>query len=161
MKHSSGGFTLIELLVTLVIVVILLVIAAPSYNGVISTNRVAAEANSLVGDLQFARSAAVKEGASVTICPPNVGGLACITSTTWTNGWIVIDAAGTILRVQKPITSTDTLISPNGLAGVTFSYLGVSSATGSVAVTPTSGSAQQVCVYLVGQVKAIAGGAAC
>lgn len=161
MRTLKRGFTLIELLVTMTIIVILTLIAAPSYTSFITSNRVSAEANSVMGDLQFARASAIKQGNSVTLCPANAGATACSPSTTWTGGWIAIDSTPSILRKQAAIISTDTLIGSAGFTSVTFNKLGFASATGSVTVTPTNGSALKICVYTVGQVKVIAGGVSC
>lgn len=158
LKH---GFTLIELLVAMSIVIIVLLIGVPSYTSLITSNRVSSEANALMGDLQFARASAIKQGNSVTLCPANAGATACSPSTTWTGGWIAIDSTPNVLRKQASIISTDTLIGSAGLTSVTFNKLGFASTTGSVTVTPTNGSALKICIYTIGQVKVIAGGVAC
>ena len=62
----SPGFTLLELLITMSIAAIVLTIAVPSFRYVTNSNRIAGELNGLLGDLQFARSEAIKEGLGVT-----------------------------------------------------------------------------------------------
>jgi len=64
------GFTLAELMVTLTIMGILFAIGVPSYRNVTKSNRLSAEINGLLGDLQSARSEAIREGQQVSVCVP-------------------------------------------------------------------------------------------
>jgi len=122
-ERSQRGFNLVEMITVITIVGILATIAVPSYNYVITSNRVVGEVNDLLGDMQFARYEAIKEGLDVTICP-----VESKTSTTcdgtppdWSNGWIVLSnpantgvGTSTVLRRQLPFTSLnsgDTLTS--------------------------------------------------
>ena len=58
----AAGFTMVEMLMTMAIATILLTIAVPSFRYVTNSNRIAGELNGLLGDLQFARAEAIKEG---------------------------------------------------------------------------------------------------
>jgi type IV fimbrial biogenesis protein FimT len=128
----SPGFTLLELLITMSIAAILLTIAVPSFRYVTNSNRIAGEVNGLLGDLQFARAEAVKEGRNVTVCISADGQSCVANATTWQSGWIVfsdptdtgvVDPGETILRQQKTFSSTDTFVS-NNLSAVTFNREG-------------------------------------
>lgn len=144
MKRAAG-FTLTELLITMTIVGVLLGIGVPSYRYVTKADRVSAEINGLLGDLQFARSEAVKEGQPVTVCPSS-DGATCLADSTWNTGWLVWadlnnsggtdpDSAGEILRAQQAFSSTDTLTSaPNTVTSVVFNREGFAPALGSVTV---------------------------
>src|ERR1700722_11134278 len=79
---QASGFTMIELLMTIAVASILLVLAVPSFRYVTNSNRIAAEINGLLGDLQFARGEAIKEGRTVTVCVSTNG-----TSCTGTPNW--------------------------------------------------------------------------
>lgn len=95
-KHT--GFTLIELMVALAVLGILLSIAIPSFQNMVLDNRIAAQANQVITALNYARSEAVKRGASATLCPTS-GGAACAGSTNWSTGWLVFadaDGNGTV-----------------------------------------------------------------
>src|SRR5258708_2579071 len=105
------GFTMIELLIVITIGAILMAIAIPSYRYVTTSNRVAGEINGLLGDVQFARYEAIKEGLNVTICPTQTASdTTCYASTTWTGGWIVLSNANAVnasavLRRQPPLNT--------------------------------------------------------
>jgi type IV fimbrial biogenesis protein FimT len=129
----GSGFTLIEMLMTMAIAAILLTIGIPSFRYVTNSNRVAGELNGLLGDLQFARAEAIKEGRTVTVCVSS-DGANCANLTTWQSGWIVfsdpanLGGAGaggeTILRVQAPFSSSDTFNASNDVSVVTFNREG-------------------------------------
>jgi type IV fimbrial biogenesis protein FimT len=128
-QSTQSGFTLIELLVTTTMATILMAIGIPSYKYVTTSNRVSGEINALLGDMQFARYEAVKEGLTVMICPvaaftsPTTPPTTCAATATWSTGWIVLSnpaaANGAIvLRRQLPFSSfnsNDTLTN-NGAA---------------------------------------------
>jgi type IV fimbrial biogenesis protein FimT len=129
-KRRQSGYTMLELVMVISIVAILASIAIPSFQYVTSSNRVATEVNSLLGDVLFGRSEAVKEGQTVTVCS-STDGLTCSGSSHWEHGWIVfldtngdhaVQAGEAVIRSQPAFTSTDTFIS--GVAGVaTLTYL--------------------------------------
>ena len=130
----STGFSIVELMVTLTIVAILLAIGVPSYRYVTNSSRATSEVNGLLGDLQFARSEAIKEGQTVTVCPSS-NGTSCLTSSNvWNTGWIVfqdpnanatVDSGETILRVQKGLSvTTDSFTSDNSIYDIMFNREG-------------------------------------
>jgi type IV fimbrial biogenesis protein FimT len=132
-RQRGSGFTLIELMMTLTIAAILLAIGVPSFQYVTRANRAASEINALLGDMQFARGEAIKEGQTVTICAANAAGTQCAGTTAWNSGWIVfsdtgvigtVDGTDAILKVQKTFSSTDNLTADNGISAVTFSREG-------------------------------------
>ena len=130
----TAGFSLVELIVVITIVSILMAVGVPSYRYVTNSNRMSAEVNGLLGDLQFARAEAIKEGATVTVCPPvSPSNLtACSgTSITWDQGWIVLSATANpaVLRVQQPFATTkDSFVSTNNETSISFDRNGFASA---------------------------------
>jgi len=140
MNHMSG-ITLLELVTVMTIVGIIAAIGVPSFKYVTSSNRVASEMNALVGDLQYARTEAIKEGLPITVCASS-NGTQCsgAGNTTWQTGWIIfpdlnsnqtVDAGETVLRVQNAFTKafggTDTLTSNDNFTALTFNREGFGS----------------------------------
>jgi len=122
-----------ELLVTMGIAATLMAIGVPSYRYVTYSNRATTEINSLLGDMQYARSEAVKEGQAVTMCPASTDYSACVASTSWQSGWIIfqdvnnnqtIASSANILRVRQALNSQDSLVSDNTMQFVTFNREG-------------------------------------
>lgn len=134
MKREAG-FTLTELMVTLSIVSILLAIGVPSYRYVTTANRVTTEINGLLGDIQFARSEAIREGQNVVLCQSADYQTCTADSSNWNGGWLVwsdlnsdgnLDPAKELLRLQKAFLSRDTLQADaaSNLSSITFNREG-------------------------------------
>ncbi len=116
MKRQTG-FTLTELITTMAIVGILIGIGVPSYRYVTTANRMSSEINGLLGDLQFARSEAIREGTNVVVCATS-DGTSCSGTAIWGSGWLVysdlngnnaVDAPDEVLRTQAALSNNDTL----------------------------------------------------
>jgi len=143
---------MVELIITMTIAGILLAMGVSGYKYVTKSNRASSEINALLGDMQFARYEAVKEGLPVTVCPAAASATACSVTTTWSGGWIVLSNAlsgttGTanVLRRQLPFSSfnsTDTLTS--GASSVIFNREGFSPSLGAVATFTLHDSASTV-----------------
>jgi type IV fimbrial biogenesis protein FimT len=146
-RRANRGVTLLEMVSVMGIVAILMAVAVPSYKYVSTSNRIAAEINGLVGDLQYARAEAIKEGQFISVCavssaaPTTCAGAAATPS--WSGGWMVFtdaDGSGTLggtdapIRTQSAFTGTDTLIANNALSVITFNREGfaVNMAAGSL-----------------------------
>jgi len=80
MHRIQKGFTLIELLITLVIAAILVTIAIPNFSGLIQNNRLISQTNSLIADLNYARSESIKRGTPVSVSAEDGE---------WANGWVI------------------------------------------------------------------------
>ena len=120
--NTQSGFTLTELIVVMTIVGILVGVGVPSFKYVTTANRIASEANALLADMQYARSEAVREGQTVTVCASSdsktcIGG----TGISWQSGWIVFSdvngngavdsATDPVLRVKNQFSGSDKLTS--------------------------------------------------
>jgi type IV fimbrial biogenesis protein FimT len=133
---TQTGFTLMELLMTIAIAAIVATIAIPSFQYVTNSNRIAGEVNGLLGDLQFARAEAIKEGQPVTVCMSKLGKTCDTTGAAWQSGWIAYSnptgtgtntttpAAGSILRIQNTFTSTDTFTAAPAFSSITYNREG-------------------------------------
>jgi len=131
-KRSSAGFTVLELVMVISVAAILMVIGVPSFRYMTTANRISSEVNGLIGDMQFARAEAIKEGQIVLACASS-NGTSCNNTNAWQNGWIVCtdlnnsgtcDAGDPIYRVQKTFVSTDTFTASGNTATVPFNREG-------------------------------------
>jgi type IV fimbrial biogenesis protein FimT len=142
-SRRVSGFTLIELMTTLSIVAILAAVAVPSFQYVTNANRMASEVNGLLGDMQFARGEAIKEGQTVVICS-STDAATCAGSASWKTGWIVFsdlngngawDAGEPVWRVQKAFKGTDTFNADNATKFVRFNREGFAVGANIVTIT--------------------------
>jgi len=70
---QSTGFTIIELLVAMTIASVMMAIAIPAFNDFTTQRRMAANVNSLVGAVNYARNEATRLGATVTLQATDAG----------------------------------------------------------------------------------------
>jgi type IV fimbrial biogenesis protein FimT len=132
-KRHYSGYTMFELVMVMSLVAILASIALPGFKYVTTSNRIAGEVNGLLGDMKFARSEAVKEGQSVTICP-SADGANCSGSSNWESGWIVFldtngdqvrQASEAVIRIQPAFGGADSFVASSPtFFGLTFNRLG-------------------------------------
>lgn len=114
-KHD--GFTLIELIVTVAVAIILLTVGIPSLLSVISSSAITGYMDALHGDLALARSQAIVEKTTVTLCK-SAALVACEPAVSWSDGWIVftnldadqvVDVDDRIIRVHEALSTGVTL----------------------------------------------------
>jgi type IV fimbrial biogenesis protein FimT len=133
-KRRNAGYNLMEVMMVTALVAVLATIAVPSFKYVTTSNRIAGEVNGLLGDMQFARSEAVKEGQSVTVCI-STNGATCAGGAggNWALGWIVfldtngdkqVQAGEAVVRIQPAFSGTDTFTAPGTFNALTFNRLG-------------------------------------
>lgn len=161
---KQSGFTLIELLVTMTIFAILLAIGVPSYQSITTSMRMSGEIDSLMSDLKFARSEAIKRGLSVSACP-TAGAPCSATGANWSAGWIIYDpASASPLRISPGLTSGDTLTwTPNsGVANPSVTQTGYFSTPGEMILNNAAGDVgQRRCIVIATGALTINKGAAC
>lgn len=130
-RSGAAGFTLVELMIALAVLAILMMIAAPSFEMVRNSSRLAAQANELVSAIQLARSEAVRRGQRVVMCRSENGNACAGAGGNWA-GWLVfadangngsVDAGEELLRVgdvRAPVTVAATdgsiVFRPDGFA---------------------------------------------
>lgn len=114
--RKSYGFTLHETLVALTIIS-LLGVGAVAFARLLRSTHVTTQVNTLIANLYFARSEAIKRGHPVTLCKSD-SGVACTEDSAWHDGWIIItDANGNgerdgddqVLRVSPKLEGGTTL----------------------------------------------------
>lgn len=134
LPRKPAGFTLLELLITITIIGVLASLAAPSFRSLIMGQRIKTASFDLITNLTLARSEAIKQNGNVTMTP--------VSSGTWTNGWTVTGASGTV-RTQASyaglnITGPTTVVynrSGRFTSGATVTFQVDDASTGT-AVTP-------------------------
>jgi type IV fimbrial biogenesis protein FimT len=125
MWHSAG-FTLIEMLVAITIIGILTMLAAPTLRDAMLNGRMVGMVNDTMGDLNIARSEAVKRNSSVTLCPSANGGT-CSGGTNWAQGWIVfndVDVDGTRTVASEELIKATPAVSNTNPNAVTVMRAG-------------------------------------
>ena len=86
MKVNNDGITLPELLVSMAIISVLISMSLPSYTPLVNQHNGDRVMSTLTSALNTARSAAIRHGSSVTVCP-SINGLSC--SGTWSEGLVI------------------------------------------------------------------------
>jgi type IV fimbrial biogenesis protein FimT len=108
--RTDAGFTLVEIATALAIFCILLVLAFPAYQAWLADAELRDEVEALVGELNFARSEAIKENQRVNLCP-SVDGVQCAANGRWEAGWMMFaddnhngarDPGERVIRVMAP-----------------------------------------------------------
>jgi type IV fimbrial biogenesis protein FimT len=171
MNRRQRGLTLIELMVTLAVAIVLLAVGIPAFNAFSARDASAATVNALVTALQVARVEALSGRQQWSVCACTIkdcaSGTSCGTGTAWSNGWMVRDGTGAVVRSFSALRG-ELKLTIIGADPVAFDHLGLPPLTGSPATRPTSqftvtaytSSAQTKCVRItdvfvsaVGQVR--------
>lgn len=138
MKALQPGFTLIELMFTIVVLGVLLGFGIPNFREFMMNGRMTNAANDLLGDLNLARSEAVKRRAQVTVCGTNGSATpGCSSSGSEFSAWLVfVDTNGDnafqnaeqVLRQHDRVASTVTGTATGNLY-VSYRHTGFSTST--------------------------------
>jgi len=101
-SKTLAGVTLIELLVTLSVLVILMTLGIPQLGYMVAHNTRSAEVNTLIGQINFARSLAISSGSVICVCPVNVATPTACKDTAWSDGYaVLVEDGGAPLRLRK------------------------------------------------------------
>jgi type IV fimbrial biogenesis protein FimT len=165
-RRATAGFTLVEMMVVIIIMAVMLAWALPSYKNLVTQYRLSGELNDIQTDVELARSAAIREGINVSMCPTDDPTNAAPTCTAagagagaeWNTGWLVFTdpaatgtystAAGdTLLHARNALSGVgngDTLLgqTSNGAAinTLTFNRMGGTTSFGANPTAPYTGA---------------------
>ncbi len=106
-QQRQQGFTLVELLITIAILAILVMLAAPSMQHMLAENRSIAQVNTLIAELNYARSEAVSRNEALTFCK-SVNQQTC--GGQWRDGKMLLDAKNNVIRVFSALPTGDKLV---------------------------------------------------
>ncbi len=145
LNYKNSGFTLIELMITIALAAVLLSIAVPSFTDAIKRNRLTTQLNNSYIALKVARSEAVKLGSNVTVCS-STDQTTCNGDVNWHNGWVILDTAGTVVRVGSALESGTTLVA--SAEDTSKSETGVIFRPDGLVNDPTSGGVSRLSLVL-------------
>lgn len=95
---AATGLTLLEMLVALALVSVLLTLAVPSFSDLAAATAARVDAGRLLASLHFARSHAVLQATSVTLCPRQEVDVSMVSAdsrcgASFDSGWMVTPAS--------------------------------------------------------------------
>ncbi|KAF0193009.1 MAG: type IV fimbrial bioproteinis protein FimT [Gammaproteobacteria bacterium] len=176
-RTSHAGFTLIELMVAVALGIILMTMAVPSFYSTIQNNRAATRANEFLADLYFARSEAIKQARTATICRSTNGTSCTGSGSAWEAGWIVwvdsdgdgsMAASGELMRVHETLSNATLTGKIGGADVASVQYLGsgfrATSPSGNMLFTLTATGCkgnQTRAITIIGSGRASVATAAC
>lgn len=145
------GVTLIELMVAVAIVAILAAITVPSFKEQIERNRAKSIMANFITGMAYARSEAVKTGASVHL--RSISG-----SEDWSDGWCVTTkdhCRSDFIKTFKVVGSSSVVGNAASTTNFTFNARGLlESSPGSVSLCPSEQEGKRISVTLLGQALA-------
>jgi type IV fimbrial biogenesis protein FimT len=100
--HAQSGFTLLELMITIAILTVVTSFAVPSFQILVTMNRLAAEANEFIAGMNTARAEAIRGNLRSVLCRASVGSGqvvpadGCVGDATgsWAGWMVFVDADG-------------------------------------------------------------------
>jgi type IV fimbrial biogenesis protein FimT len=118
-RAVAAGFTIIELMVSVSVAAILAAIAVPAFRTFLQNDRLLTEQSSLVTSIDIARSEAIKQDASISICASS--DQATCNGAAWAQGWIIVPTAGgNPVQVSGSLSGGNTIREQSGFTTITF-----------------------------------------
>ena len=145
-RSGGAGFTVVELMIALAVLAVLVALAVPNFNDATLTARLNGFANSLVASAQVARSEAIKQNATITLCT-STDGATCAASGGWEQGWIVVnEAAADVFQYQQALPAEFKVTEAGGAEEVAFlgTVVGTTPATLTVCRATPVGNEERV-----------------
>jgi prepilin-type N-terminal cleavage/methylation domain-containing protein len=129
--QRGTGFTLIEMLFSILVASILASLAVPSLSSVVKRTQLYTQQNDLLGDIMFARMAAITRGETISLCSANTELTACSGNLDdWHQGWIVYqnyDGTGLYDRSRDELLRVHNSLAHGSLLNFTYAVLAFNS----------------------------------
>lgn len=166
-RRNSRGFTLVELCAGVGICAALLSQAVPAMSKMQQEQRLRAQAETLAGDLRFARSEAARTGESVYFRVSGKGANACYVLHTGAKddcdcagGQAVCRAAGSAVIKAEWLSSSHRMTLRSNAETLAFQHRqGLVTQTGSIELSLDSGVGIRQVIAITGRVRSCASGA--
>ncbi len=118
--RNQSGLSLLEVVIAVAVAGLLLSLAVPSFQAMQARRAVAAAIATFESDFALARSEAIRQGHSVTICSSSTAGQCLADATSgdddWTTGWIIYaqpTTSGTSSSSSSNSTSSTSSTAPS------------------------------------------------
>ncbi|WP_273429835.1 GspH/FimT family pseudopilin [Chitinibacter tainanensis] len=161
------GFTLIEMMIVVALLGIIAGIAAPSLAMFAKNSALSGASEDLLNVFSYAKTEAIKRGASISVCNsanPTADTPTCVTSTpNWTTGWLVfLDADGdssydsgeTLLQIGHAVKNVSSISVSNNTKALRFRSVVLAGSSDTVFTLCNSGAkARTVTVDKVGRIR--------
>ena len=156
----QAGYSIYDLLITSAVASVL-GLGAVGMNGLVQDTRMTAAVNQFMGELNLARSEAIKRGSATSICASATGS-GCLESREWNAGWIIFsdtngngipESDDSILRVQQTGTLKSVRFGawgPGTGRWVTYEADGTTKQNGTFTFCDDRGAKQAKAVILLG-----------
>ena len=174
MKYRESGLTLVELMLVLTMMAVVTSLAAPSFRSLWVKRSVLLAAETLLGDLRYARSESLQRARPVLVCQSSNAMSCTRDGAAWAKGWIVfVDSNGSaqidgdnadgpaeaLLRVQATLPALASIVS-NVSTGHSITYQATGSAKSAaqtIVFTPAGSvppdSMRALCISLQGRAR--------
>jgi len=141
---NESGFSLVELLLAITIGGIVMALALPAYQDMVQNNCMTANTNTLVANLQLARSEATKRGQNIRVIAE--GG-------SWSVGWTIQDPSNVVIRDVDLTCGATTITETGGDTTLVYKSTGFidSPATFNICDSRTAETGRQVTINTVGR----------
>lgn len=135
--RAGRGFSMAELLVAISIVAVLTAIAVPSFQTLMLGMRLTSYANELVATSMLARSKAISQNASVTMCQSS-DGATCGGASTWETGYLLVCSSNDgLVCTNSPTSGASTIVLSSQAKAATGWKISASDSSGRIVFQPT------------------------
>jgi len=154
------GFTLFELMVTVAILAILSVLAFPSMDNLIKSNKIKSASGDIANFIQQTRTEAIKTGRTTTICA-SVDGSTCASSTPekWDVGLISKSTSitSTATKINSVLAFNEQRLIITGPTKIDFNSIGATDNTYQITVSMAGQDTYSICVAVAGRAERVKG----